>query len=279
MFDVEEARSEGSAPAKPAGWSERFFRLPSAIFGDPLGVMVEKELRYMARAPRFRLLFLMGCALGIVIPRALYRDTQPLWAPGYLTAAAAYSLLILGEPCFWNIFGFDRSAAQMYFLTPVKFTRVLLAKNITAALWLVLQLGVLWGLGRALRSPIGLAAAAEAAAVIVVTALLLWSAGNFVSVRNARPTDPDSSMRARASGGLQFLLIFAYPLTLTPAGLAYFARWAFGAQWVFFAVMAVMAALAAAVYSVALESTAEYAVREKEAMVTALSARQGPIAS
>ena len=132
-------------------------------------------------------MFLMGCALGIVIPRALYRDTQPLWAPGYLTAAAAYSLLILGEPCFWNIFGFDRSAAQMYFLTPVKFTRVLLAKNITAALWLVLQLGVLWGLGRALRSPIGLGAAAEAAAVIVVTALLLWSAGNFVSVRVPMP--------------------------------------------------------------------------------------------
>jgi ABC-2 type transport system permease protein len=241
--------------------------------------MIEKELRYLARAPRFRLLFLMGCALGIVIPRAIYRNDPPLWAPGYLTAAAAYSLLILGEPCFWNIFGFDRSAAQMYFLTPVKFTRVLVAKNVTAALWLSVQLIVMWGLARALQSPVGLAGLGEAASVLVVTALLLWSAGNYVSVRNARPTDPDSSMRSKASGGLQFLLVFAYPLTLTPAGLAYFARWAFGAQWVFYAVIGVMAALAAMVYSVALESTAEYAVQEKEAMVTALSARQGPIAS
>ncbi len=280
VFDVEEARSEGSAPVgKSPAWTERFFLLPSTLLRDPLGVMIEKELRYLSRAPRFRLLFLMGCALGVVIPRAIYRDGAPLWAPSYLTAASAYSLLILGEVCFWNTFGFDRSAAQIYFLTPVKFTQVLVAKNLTAAFWLTLQLLLMWGLGVALRTPMGIDQVAEAATFILVTVLLLWSIGNYTSVHNARPADPDSSMRARAAGGMQALLLFAYPLTFVPAGLAYFARWAFHTQWAFYGVMTVMAALAAMVYTVALEATAAMADREKEAMVTALSARQGPIAS
>lgn len=280
VFDVEEARSEGSAPArKTPGLLDQFFRLPSTILGDPLGVMVEKELRYLSRAPRFRLLFLMGCGLGMVVPRALLRAGSPAWAPGYLTAAEAYSLLILGEVCFWNVFGFDRTAAQMYFLAPVKFGRVLFAKNLAAAFFILVQLLAMWALGRAFQTPIGPAQFVEALVFGVVTMLLLWSIGNYTSIKNARPSDPDSSMRSRAAGGMQFLLIFAYPLTFLPAGLGYFARWAFGSQWAFYAVMAVMGALAAIVYWVALESTAEFADEQKEAMVTALSARQGPIAS
>ena len=41
----------------------------------------------------------------------------------YLTVVSVYSLLLLSEVCFWNSFGFDRSAAQIYFLAPVPFRR------------------------------------------------------------------------------------------------------------------------------------------------------------
>jgi hypothetical protein len=161
----------------------------------------------------------------------------------------------------------------------MKFTQVFAAKNLTTACWLLLQLLVMSAIGIAFRMPIGPKQMAEAVVFTAVTALLLWSAGNFASVRNPRPADPDSSMRARASGGLQALLLFVYPLTFLPSALAYFARWVLGAEWAFYGVMAVMIALAGMVYWVALESAADYADREREAIVTALSQRQGPIAS
>jgi uncharacterized membrane protein len=107
----------------------------------------------------------------------------------------------------------------------------------------------------------------------------LWSAGNYASVRHPRPANPESSMRSRASGGTQALLVFLYPLTFAPVALAYFARWAFTSQWAFFGVLAVMFALAVLVYAVAMESAAGYAEAHKEQFVAALSAGQGPISS
>jgi hypothetical protein len=100
-----------------------------------------------------------------------------------------------------------------------------------------------------------------------------------MSISNARPTDPDSSMRTRSAGGTQALLLFLYPVVFLPAALAYFARWAFDSQLAFFGVLGIMGALGVVVYSVALESTVEFAQGKRESMVAALSANQGPISS
>jgi hypothetical protein len=116
-------------------------------------------------------------------------------------------------------------------------------------------------------------------AVIAVVTLYLVSAGNYMSISNARPTDPDSSMRSRSAGGLQVLMIFLYPVAFIPAALAYFARWAFDSNAAFFGVLAVMGALGAVIYYVALESTVEFAERRRETLVTVLSAGQGPIST
>ena len=44
----------------------------------------------------------------------------------------AYALLLLGDVAFWNVFGFDRSAAQAYFIAPVRLSSVLVSKNLAA---------------------------------------------------------------------------------------------------------------------------------------------------
>ena len=46
-------------------------------------------------------------------------------ADNYLTLVSVYALLLLSDVLFWNCFGFDRSAAQVYFLVPVKMSTVL----------------------------------------------------------------------------------------------------------------------------------------------------------
>lgn len=278
-FDADAARSGGSgvAPRNRASLMERLYRLPSALLADPLGALLEKELRYQLRAPRFRMLFLMSCALGVAMAPAFFRRGSI--GPGFLTLAGGYALLMLGEVCVWNTFGFDRSASQLYFLAPVKFSRVLLAKNIAASLWIALAIALISLLCLALRFPVTGTLVAEAAAVTAVAALYLLSAGNYISVNNARPSDPETAMRSRAAGGTQALLLFLYPVLYIPAALAYFARWAFDSPTAFYAVLAVMGAIGAAVYWVALDSVARHADRRKEEMVAALSAGRAAISS
>jgi ABC-2 type transport system permease protein len=285
-FDPEAAQSAGSGEVKDArpGFTfrnsmERLYRAPSSLLPDPMGALLEKEFRYLLRSARFRMLFLMSCAIGLVMARAFTRGTPSTWGPSFLTPASAYTLLMLGEVCIWNVFGFDRSAAQMYFVAPLPFARVLIAKNLAAAAAIALSQAVTILLCAAFGFPVTANLIADTAAVIAVVTLYLVSAGNYMSISNARPTDPDSSMRSRSAGGVQALLLFLYPLVFLPAGLAYLARWAFDSQLAFFGVLAIMAALGATVYFIALESTVDFALRKREPMVAALSANQGPISS
>ena len=86
-------------------------------------------------------------------------------------------------------------------------------------------------------------------------------------------------MRTRTGRGAQFLVLLVYPLSLAPAALAYFARWAFTSQLAFYGVLAVMGVIAAVVYSVAMESAVGLAAERQEKMVTQLSEGVSPVAS
>ncbi|MEO5924294.1 MAG: hypothetical protein ABIR70_10750 [Bryobacteraceae bacterium] len=283
--DPEAAQSGGGGAAVASdkgniGLLERFYRLPSALLGDPLGALLEKETRYLLRAARFRMLFLMSCAIGLGMAQALGRGSVTTgWGPSFLTPASAYVLLMLGEVCIWNIFGFDRGAAQMYFVAPVPMARVLMAKNLSAILWISVSQAVTTLLCVAFRFPVTPQMVADTFAVSAVSLIYLLSAGNYISVSNARPMDPDSSMRTRSAGGAQMLLLVLFPFIFLPAALAYFARWAFDSNLAFFGVLVVMAVLGIVIYFIALESAAGYAGENREKIVTALAAGQGPISS
>lgn len=279
-FDPDAAGSSGSVPVKAGArlsWKERLQRLPSVWLPDPLGVLVEKEIRSQARSSRFRMMLLVSAFFGLVFLRTLMN--RPAWAPSGLTLACAYGMLAMGEACVWNIFGFDRSAAQVYFATPVKFSRVLVAKNIAAAVWFVVLLTILTLVFLAFRAPLSIGDVAEAGSVGAVVLLYLWSAGNYMSVHSPYPSDPEASMRTRTARGAQFLVLLLYPVALLPAGLAYFARWAFSSELAFYGVLAVMAGVAGMVYAVALETAAGLAAERQESIVHQLSAGASPISS
>lgn len=258
---------------------DRLYALPSAILGDPIAMMVEKELRYLVRSPRFRLVFLMGCTFGLIVSRAFGGGGDPSpYFPDTLTSASVYSLLLLGEVCFWNSFGFDRSAAQIYFLAPVRFRDVLIAKNITALIFVSLEIVCAGTLLTVLRLPMDLSRVLDAFSVTGVVCLYLLAAGNLMSVQNPRSTNPQSSFKNSASGKTQALLLLLYPLMFLPAIIAYLARWAFGTDLAFFGVLFVMGAIGMVFYHYSLESAADTATQRREQIVTALSAGEGPIA-
>ena len=291
-FDADDGASAAYAPLPRYGLMERFYRLPSALLPDPLGMLIEKEFRTLTRSSRFRVVFLMGFTFGLMIwlPMALgYGGHRPGLTDGagglpfvarnYLTVVSAYSLLLLNETCFWNAFGFDRSAAQFYFLAPISFRTVLIAKNIAALFFIGAEICAVTLVCVALGLPMGAQKLAEAVAVAGIMSLFLVSAGNVQSIHQARGVNPANSFRTAAAGRVQASMFLLYPLVFSPIALAYVARYGFESETAFFAVLAVDAILGATTYAIALNSAVESAENSKERMIQALSTAEGPIAA
>lgn len=292
IFDAEAAAATSTSSTAHGGMMERFYQLPSLVLRDPLGALIEKDFRFLLRSSRFRLVFLMGFTFGLLIwlPMVLgyggYRfgpiqrmGGVPFFARNYLTVVSVYSLLLLSETCFWNVFGFDRSAAQFYFLAPLSFTRVMVAKNLTSMFFVTAEISTVTFVCTILGLPLDHTKLAEAFGVAAVMSLFLLSAGNFQSVWNARGVNPANSFRSGAAGRLQATLLLVYPLMFSPVILAYLARYAFDSELAFFLVLAADALLGGVIYWYALRSAVATADNIKEDMIAALSTADGPIAA
>ncbi len=279
VFDSEAASALDTGPLRRRGFVERFFTWPSVFLSDPLAILIEKELRSLVRSPRFRLVFLMGFTFGImvfIVPMTVGRGR--FFGGNYLTVVSVYSLLLLSEACFWNSFGFDRSAAQIYFLAPVPFSRVLIAKNLSALFFICLEILAITGVCMLMRMPMSVQKTAEAYAVTSVVTIFLLCAGNLLSIHQARGVNPGTQFRSKAAGRVQAMLVFIYPIAFVPIAMAYLARIVFGTDWAFFGVLAFDATVGLIVYSIALQSAVEAASRLRESMIAALSTNEGPIA-
>ena len=282
VFDAQAASARALSPGVGRrGFAERFFQLPSMLLGDPLGALVEKEVRFLTRSPRFRMVFLMGFTFGLLIwlPVAFGRQgTSPSFlGTNYLTVVSVYSLLLLSEACFWNSFGFDRSAAQIYFLAPIPFSRVMISKNLSALFFIIMEIGMITLVCGLLGMPLHPHTLAESFGVAGVISIFMLAAGNQLSIRQARSMNPAASFRSGASGRVQAILFLIYPIVFVPVGLAYLARFAFDSEIAFFVILAVDAVVAAIAYKLSLESAVVAADKLKEQMVTALSRGEGPI--
>lgn len=280
-FDADAA---GATPVTARGsaqpWRDRVLGWPSAIFPDPLGAFAEKEVRTLARSPRFRLVFIMGFTFGLLIwlPTAIGSgQSRGLFAGHYLTMISVYALLLLGDVCFWNSLGFDRGAAQAYFVMPAPFRAVLAAKNIVSLFFVLLEISAIIAVCAALRTPMSGATLAEAYSVTLVVSLYMLGIGNMMSVYNPRAVDPARSMRSGSAGRVQALLVFVYPLAVAPVLLAYAAQYAFDSALAFYIVLGLAGLIGAAVYWVAMDSALAMAQRDTERIVAALSKSEGPI--
>ncbi len=288
-FDSDAQQSITVTAQTDTHWTERFFGWPRLILPDPLAALVEKELRSLARSPRFRLVFFMGFSFGLLIWLPIAGrgfggggggDAIPRGGFGtenFLTLVSAYALLLLGEVCFLNSFGFDRGASQAYWVFPVTVKQALISKNIAAMFYIFLEVTAITVVCAVVGMPVTPAKIAQAFLVCLTMALLLMSIGNLTSVTNPRPVNPNRSMRSTPPGKTQALLLIIYPLAGGPVALAYLAEYAFETPWAFYGVMAFDLLLASVVYGVALDSALESAAANRERIVTALSQGEGPV--
>jgi ABC-2 type transport system permease protein len=258
--------------------TDRLFRFPSRFLPDPLGALIEKELRTFARIPRFRMVYGMSCVLGIVLYLPALRGPRTgasFFAQNALPLMALYGLMMMGPITYWNSFGFDRSAVQGYFSWPIRFRDVLFAKNITVALLLLPQIVMISVVGLAARLPVSPGKCVETLAVMVIASLYWFSLGNITSVKMPRPMDP--GRMNQMANKMQALSIWTAPLLLLPIGLAYWAREVFESEIVFCGVLLIAAIVGGVFYKVGLDSALSAAASGRESMLMQLSRSDGPL--
>ncbi|MCU1295101.1 MAG: hypothetical protein JWP08_3951 [Bryobacterales bacterium] len=250
---------------------EAILNLPSRIFNDPLGLLIEKEMRTLLRMPRFRVILGMACLFSVVVFLPLAQGGASFMRANFLEVAALYGMLILSDALFWNIFGFDRSAAQIYFASPVELKRVFQAKNLTAVLFVAVQNAIVFIASMLLRfaaTPLSILAGLCASAVVTIFFL---SAGNLSSVAAPRAVDPAQTLRKQSSGQRQLWLAMCSIGMFALVGLGLLARWAVDTDWALIAVLTVEFGVGVIVFRVATDSAVEKALARREEIINALS--------
>jgi ABC-2 type transport system permease protein len=247
---------------------------------DPFGALVQKELRTLLRMPRFRIVFGMACLFSILIflPLTTNSSSTSFVGQNTLPMTSLYGLLLMSDAILLNIFGFDRGASQLYFMTPASLSVVIRAKNLAAVFFVALQAAavpVLSMLFHLRVNAMGVLAAFLSSAVVTI---FLLAAGNLMSVYLPRPVDPRSSFRRQGSKSQLWLLLCTFGMFLL-VGMAFVARWATDRDWVMLAILGVEFAIGLLVYRISLDETVSHAMKSKERIVGELSKGAAPLGS
>jgi ABC-2 type transport system permease protein len=276
-----QATPQTSGPAHAA--SEAFYRFPARWLSDPLAAIVEKELRSLARTPRYRMVFVMGFSFGLMVwlPMILGNRAgrNTTLSRHFLTVVCVYALTLLGQVSFWNCFGFDRSAAQIYFAAPQPLTKIFAGKNVAALVFIYMEVFILTGVTSLFGVNLGAAQILETLLVIGICSLYMLALGNISSVQYPRGLNPERVSQGGASSRFQALIMLLYPVSLVPVLLAYLARYAFNSELAFYLVLGFAAVVGAVLYWIAMESAVSTARHQRERIMRDLSNADGPIAS
>lgn len=283
-FDIRAAQAtDTSGSPAPGPRLEWLYRLPGMLLRDPLAAIVEKEMRSLSRTPRFRMVFFMGFSFGVLIwlPMVLggRGDMQSPVARNFLAIVSVYALTLLGQASYWNAFGFDRSAVQLYFCLPAPISQTLKGKNLAAAIFILVDVALVAAACRLVRIHIPAGKILEAFLVTMVASLYLLAMGNLSSIHYPRAMNPERVSQGNAGGRFQALVFFFFPVALLPVFLAYLGREAFDSQGVFYGLLAFAAVLGGVIYRIALDSAAEAAMRRREALLAELTRGEGPVTS
>lgn len=239
---------------------------------DPMAALLQKELQSLRRMPRFRVMVGMACVFGMLIGTQLVRHHERGFLQDYFVPMAnVYGFLFMGEVLVWNVFGFDRRAAQLYFAAPVGFGIVLRAKNAVAILFLALQTLIVLGLALLLRVRVSAQTVVDDLAVSAVVAIFFLGLGNLTSVMLPKAVDPNQTFRKQASGSVQLWLLLCSLGIATLLGFGLLAEYAVRSHWAFLSVAAVEFAIGVAVYRIATESAVRRATREQERLLETLA--------
>lgn len=243
-------------------------------FSQPVAAVFEKELRYLARSGPMLLTLVMPIFMLVIIRmgpmnpmhRSSYLNRTPDMAfPG----AAAYAILVLTNLVF-NSFGGDAAGVQFFFACPIKFSQIMLAKNITHASILVANTAFAWIAVSYLYGTPRLAVSIATVAGLLFAAPLNFTAGNLMSIYSPKKRDMATFGRQNVSQ-TTVLASFGLQIVIVGLGIAAFAiARLYNNLWIATALFLVLAAISFPIYVMVLRRIDALATQRREALLAEL---------
>jgi ABC-2 type transport system permease protein len=183
-------------PGRSLGWD-----LPG--FSQAVAAVFEKEVRYLGRSGPMLLTLVMPIFMLVIFRLG---PMSPARGAGFFTrapsmafpGAAGYALLMLTN-LVYNNFGGDAGGIQFFYASPVRFSQIVLAKNLTHASILVFDTVLAWMAVTLLYGRPALDATIATLAGLLFAAPVNFTVGNLLSLYSPKKLDFSTFGRQRAS--------------------------------------------------------------------------------
>ncbi len=230
----------------------------------PIAAVFEKELRYLSRSGP--MLFTLVVPLFMLLVFRSSGHDQGLFARApalTFPLGAAYSLLLLTNLSY-NNFGADGSGVQFFFASPVRFREIMVGKNLAHAAIFAWEVLLVWLGTSLLYRPPSIGVTLATFAGILFALPIDFAAGNLFSIYSPSRIEAGVFGRQRASlttvmasFGIRGILFGGAALMLTLSRH-------YENSWIIVPVFLLPAALACAVYILALNRVDRMALDHRE---------------
>jgi ABC-2 type transport system permease protein len=244
-------------------------------FAPPVAAVWEKEIRYLLRSGPMLLTLIMPIFVLVIFrfgPMNPARHSSAWLArtPDMaFPAAAGYTLLMLTN-LVCNNFGGDGGGIQFFFASPVSFSEIVLAKNLTHASILAVETLIAWiGVSFLYGRPRPEVTIATLAGLLFAAPLNI-SVGNLLSIYSPRKLDYSTFGRQRASQ-VTVLISLALQIVVVSVGATVFwiARH-YGNFWIATLMLLLLSAISLSGYVIVLGRMDRFAQDRRETLVAEL---------
>jgi ABC-type transport system involved in multi-copper enzyme maturation permease subunit len=184
-------------------------------------------------------------------------------------AAAGYTLLILTN-LVYNNFGGDGGGIQFFYASPVSFREIVLAKNLTHAGVLAVEIVIAWVAVSVLYGLPRLDITIATFAGLLFAAPVNFSAGNMLSIYAPKKLDYTKFGRQRASQTTALISMGVQFFVIGVGAAAFWLATYYGNVWLATGVLLGLAAVAIAAYVTILNRVDRLALIQRETLVAEL---------
>jgi ABC-2 type transport system permease protein len=240
-----------------------------------VAAIVEKEIRYFFRSGPMLFSLVMPVVILVILRFSIasgrrngseFLHTHSGFA---FPIGGAYALLILSNLTY-NSFGTEGAGIQFFFMSPVRFREVLLAKNIAQGALLFFEMVFVW-IGACIMfgpPPLDITLATLAGAMFA--GLTNFTVGNLMSLYAPKKFDFAVLGKQRASGVTTFAALGVQAAVFSLVGAALFAAYYFHSRWIASFLLLLLAAGAFRGYIFALTRVDGIALNRRETLITEL---------
>jgi ABC-2 type transport system permease protein len=264
------ARTAAAPAAKQKiqlGWN-----IPGA--SGAVSAMLEKEIHYLSRSGPMLFTLVMPVVVLLIFRMSPGKTDSAGGLLGHASdlafpVGAAYTLLVLTN-LVYNSFGADAAGIQFYFVSPVRFREILLGKNLTHSLILVIEMVLVWVGASLLYRPPSFDILLATITGVFFALVVNLTAGNLFSVYTPKKIDLATLGRQRASQVTALASLGIQAVVLGLCALAILAARASHHIWLAAIIFVALAGIALVIYFLVLNRMDAIALQRREPMITEL---------